>query len=117
MSSMNSVGIDIVEIEAIKKRYNLAFVKRILSEDELVLFNAISSESRKLEFLAGRFAAKEAYTKVYKHFDKPLNFKDVSILKDEFGAPFIQSLYHKEDCLMISISHSEHYAIAIVIKK
>lgn len=117
MISMNSVGIDIVEIESIKKRFNQAFINRILSEKELSLFNTITHDNRKLEFLAGRFAAKEAYTKAYKQFETPLNFKDVSILYDKFGAPFIESSYHPEDQLILSISHSDHYAIAIVIKK
>jgi holo-[acyl-carrier protein] synthase len=117
MTLMTSVGIDIVEISSIKKRYNQAFVERILSEKELVLFNKITHESRKIEFLAGRFAAKEAYTKAYKTFKTPLNFKDVSILYDQYGAPMIESAYQNDDELMVSLSHSEHYAIAIVIKK
>lgn len=117
MILMNSVGIDLVEIESIKKRYNQAFIDRILSEKELYLFNRLTSEKRKIEFLAGRFAAKEAYTKAYKRFETPLNFKDVSILYDDVGAPYIESTYRKDDKLLLSISHSDHYAIAIVIKK
>lgn len=112
-----AVGIDIVEIEAIKDKYSDRFVRRILSSKELERFSLITNEKRKYEFLAGRFAAKEAYTKVYKKFDEPLNFCDVSVLNDEFGAPYIESTYRPDDRLHLSISHSNNYAIAIIIQE
>ncbi|MDD4388693.1 MAG: 4'-phosphopantetheinyl transferase superfamily protein, partial [Bacilli bacterium] len=58
---MRNIGIDIVE----NKRFN-AFIdnprkySRILSAKEKDLFVQITNKSRKLEYLAGRFAAKEA---------------------------------------------------------
>lgn len=111
------VGIDIVEFKRIKEMMNDRFINRILSDDELIIFNKFTSEQRKIEFLAGRFAAKEAYTKVYKKFDTPLNFTDVKVLHDEFGAPYIKSAYKSEDKISVSISHSENYAVAICIKE
>ncbi|MFK5883596.1 MAG: holo-ACP synthase [Candidatus Izemoplasma sp.] len=111
------VGIDIVEFSRIKKMLSDAFINRILSLKELSYLNKITNEKRKLEYIASRFAAKEAYTKVYKRFESPLNFKDVSILKDKYGAPYIETPYRSEDTILISISHSENYAIAICIKK
>ncbi|MCF7925087.1 MAG: holo-ACP synthase [Candidatus Izimaplasma sp.] len=114
---MNNVGIDLVEFEEIKERISDKFIERILSNDELEIYNKITQTQRKLAFLAGRFAAKEAYTKAYKTFDDELNFKDVSILNDRFGAPYIKSKYHPEDTLTLSISHSRHYAVAICIKE
>jgi len=113
----NNVGIDIVEIEEIKEKLSDRFVHRILSEEELVRYHAMKNTERKIQYLAGRFAAKEAYTKVYGTFDQPLNFTDVVILNDENGAPYIKSKYKSEDQLSVSISHSRNYAIAIVIKK
>lgn len=114
---MNSVGIDIVEFEEIKERMSDAFIKRILCEEEIIQFNRYKKEKSKIAYLAGRFAAKEAYTKVYKHFDHPLNFKDVCILNDKYGAPYIISKYRPEDNLTLSISHSRNYAVAICIKE
>ena len=114
---MNSVGIDIVEFSEIKKKLSDKFINRILSVKELEKYNTITNDKRKIEYLAGRFAVKEAYTKVYKSFETPLNFKDVSVLNDEFGAPYIQSLYKPSDKLEVSISHSTHYVVAIVVKK
>lgn len=111
------VGIDIVEFEEIKERLTERFVNRILSEQELEKYHTIKNADRKISFLAGRFAAKEAYTKVYKRFEEPLNFTDVAILNDETGAPYIVSKYRPKDNLSLSISHSRNYAIAICIKE
>ena len=111
------IGIDIVEFEEIRERLSDRFVKRILSDQEMVRYSQIKKTEGKIAYLAGRFAAKEAYTKVYKKFDKQLNFKDVIILNDQFGAPYIISKYRPEDRISVSISHSRNYAIAICIKE
>lgn len=113
---MNNIGIDIVEFEEIKERLTDRFIKRILSEEELVKYYRLKHLEDRIAYLAGRFAAKEAYTKVYKTFDEPLNFVDVVILNDEFGAPFIQSKYRPDDHIEVSISHSRNYAVAICMK-
>ncbi len=111
------IGIDIVEFEEIKERLSDRFINRILSEQELVKYHQITNTDRKMAYLAGRFAAKEAYSKVYKKFEEPLNFKDVIILNDENGAPYIISKYCPEDHVSVSISHSRNYAVAICIKE
>ncbi len=112
-----NIGIDIVEFEEIRERLSDRFVNRILSEQELVRYKQIKNTDRKISYLAGRFAAKEAYTKVYKRFEEPLNFKDVIILNDQFGAPYIISKYKPDDHVSVSISHSRNYAVAICIKE
>ncbi len=112
-----AIGIDIVEFSQIKPKVNDRFIKRILSVNELKRYSSISNEQRKLEYLAGRFAAKEAYTKVYKHFESPLNFVDVEILNDQDGAPYLKSKYMPNDKILISISHSSNYVIAICTKE
>ena len=111
------IGIDIVEFSEIKERLSDRFIKRILSNRELTRYNEINNEKRKLEYIAGRFAAKEAYTKVYKKFLTPLNFVDVEVLTDEFGAPYIESTYMPDDIVKVSISHSKNYVIAMCIKE
>jgi holo-[acyl-carrier protein] synthase len=111
------IGIDIVEFVEIEERLNDRFINRILSDQELEKYHSINHEDRKLAYLAGRFAAKEAYTKVYKKFNEPLNFKDVTVLNDSNGAPYIVSKYCPEDEVSISISHSRNYAVAICTKE
>ncbi len=107
------IGIDIVEFLEIEERLSEKFVSRVLSIEERQLYDKIENAKRKTAFLAGRFAAKEAYTKAYKSFDSPLNFRDVSVLNDADGAPYIVSKYRSEDDVLISISHSRRYAIAL----
>jgi holo-[acyl-carrier protein] synthase len=114
MSKM--IGIDIVEFEEIRERLSDRFIQRILSlREQERYFNMKSTEAR-VAYIAGRFAAKEAYTKVYKNFDHSLNFTDVEILNDENGAPYIVSTYKPEDKVEVSISHSRNYAVAVCIK-
>ena len=112
-----AIGIDIVEFSQIKLKLSDKFINRILSINELKRYNSISHEQRKLEYISGRFAAKEAYTKVYKKFDEPLNFIDVEILNDESGAPYIVSKYRPNDKILVSISHSANYVVAICSKE
>lgn len=109
------IGIDIVElnrIEAILNRQN-GFVERILTEKERSIFETLS-DKRKIEYLAGRFAAKEAFSKAYgTGIGKGLSFLDIEICTDEHGKPFIVkpiSTY-----VHLSISHSKEYAVAQVI--
>jgi holo-[acyl-carrier protein] synthase len=111
------VGIDLVELNQIKDKMTKRFVERVLSETELSKYHQINHPQRRLTFLAGRFAAKEAYVKVYKRFDAAINFKDVSVLSDASGAPYIVSKYRSEDSIKVSISHTDHYAVAICIKQ
>jgi len=111
------IGVDIVEFSEIKDRLSDKFIRRILSNRELDKYNSFKSEKRKIEYISGRFAAKEAYTKVYKKFLTPLNFVDVEVLTDEFGAPYIESAYMPNDIVNVSISHSKNYVIAVCIKE
>ena len=112
-----AIGIDIVEFKQILPKLNDKFINRILSKNELIRYNSITNEQRRLEYISGRFAVKEAYTKIYRRFDKPLNFTDVEVLNDEFGAPYIISSYKPEDKILVSISHSANYVVAICIKE
>ncbi len=110
------IGIDIVEFEEIEERLSDRFINRILSVREQERYYKMKSTDARIAYLAGRFAAKEAYTKVYKNFDHSLNFVDVEILNDDFGAPYLVSKYRPEDQVNVSISHSRNYAVAVCIK-
>jgi len=100
------IGVDIVKISRIK---NIDALKRkILSKEELSLF---LSSLRKKEFIAGRFAAKEAFLKAnHKGLgDIPLN--EIEVLYNKDNSPFIRYKKKKYD---VSISHDGDYAIAVV---
>lgn len=86
---IKGIGLDIAEIPRIKKAMERSekFQKRILSERELELFHQLSDQ-RKVEFLAGRFAAKEAYSKANgTGIGKGCEFRQIEVLKDELGKP------------------------------
>ncbi|GAA4074977.1 holo-ACP synthase [Amphibacillus indicireducens] len=110
-------GIDMIElnrIESIVKR-NPQFIKKILTTDEEALYDQKQTEQAKLEFLAGRFAGKEAFAKAYGTGIGQISFQDISILTGSLGEPI---LFFKREASFkshISISHSRTYAIANVI--
>ena len=93
------VGCDIVEIARIKRAMEKESFLRVLSEQERKLFDRIPKE-RRAEWLAGRFAAKEAVIKAV--------HKEKSYVLSA-GAPtcYIAGLQ-----VEVSISHEKEYAIA-----
>lgn len=99
-----NVGIDIVEIA----RINESLAARVLSTSELSELNNIQHPSARLQFIASRFAAKEA---LFKATQTTLEMNEVSIAHTSEGKPII--IEYPEASL--SISHEEHYAVAIVI--
>lgn len=107
---IKGIGTDIIKIDRIS--LSDKFVNRILSVDEKLLFNALHLEKRRVEFLAGRFAAKEAISKALGTGISGLNFKDISILWDELHKPICS---FNELNIHISISHSDEFAIAFAI--
>ncbi len=109
------IGIDIVENNRMINK-DEDFIKRILSLKEYSIYISYSNEQRKLEYISSRFAAKEALFKAFKKGNNDLNYKDISILNDTNGAPFIEINDHKVEYLEVSISHEKNYSIAIVMK-
>ncbi len=108
---MRKTGIDIVENERIEKNVDdQAFLCRVLSENERRMMETMSRK-RQIEFVAGRFACKEAIIKALSGREVPL-MKDLDIFYDESGAPVIR---YKDYPLLISLSHERHYSVAICI--
>lgn len=110
-------GIDIIELARIKKLMDRQpnFIDRILTPPEKERFSSLSAK-RKVEFLAGRFAAKEAFSKANgTGIGKELSFQDMTIASTEKGKPYFVAPSLQEGKVHLSISHSEQYAIAQVI--
>lgn len=113
---IKGIGIDIVEIQRIKNisERQKGFIDRILDIKEKSHYEQLSPK-RKVEFLAGRFAAKEAYAKAMgTGIGTHLSFQDIRIEYDQYGKPVIQSPIPDMN-IHLSISHSEQYAVAQVI--
>ncbi len=111
------IGTDIVEIKRIKKlvsKYDMNFISKILTPEEIDLMPDADPQ----EFIAGRFAAKEALVKAIG--SREFSFSDVSILRDEKGRPFIKEeslrgILPQPNCTVhVSISHEREYAVAFV---
>ncbi|MDQ0208557.1 holo-ACP synthase [Alkalicoccobacillus murimartini] len=109
---IHGIGIDIIELERIEKalKRNARFEERILTEAERMASQKYSV-SRKIEFLAGRFAAKEAFVKA--SGVKRLSWLDIEILNDGQGKPRLTGPI--DGLIHVSISHSQDYAVAQVI--
>ena len=107
---MRGVGIDIVEIDRVRKANTDALAGKILSAPEHERYEGFSPE-RKISFLAGRFAAKEAIIKCLSAYELP-EFADLIITNDEKGRPQIR---YKDYEILLSISHEKNYATAIAI--
>lgn len=104
---MYSVGIDIIEIKRLKTK--LEFIKRILSPQEIELYNR-QSLTRKQEFLAGRWALKEAIFKALPQ--EKLMFHNINISYNEWQQPVVIIKDYK---LLLSLSHNRSNVIAIVL--
>ena len=111
---ITGTGIDIVNISRITRsieKHGARFIEKILSPGEI---EKIPS-ANKYEYIAGRFAVKEALVKAA---EISLPFTGITILNDEKGKPFVATIpSDKIDLLKIhvSISHDMDYAVASVI--
>lgn len=108
-------GIDIVDLSSIQRAYekNARFAKKVLTEEEQLRFEELSGK-RKIEYLAGRWSAKEAFSKAWGTGIGKLRFQDLEILNDEKGAPvFTKSPFSGK--VWVSISHSAAIVMASVI--
>ena len=112
---IKGIGIDIVEIERIRELAESSgkFAERILTGREHARYLELK-DRRRFEFLAGRFAAKEAFSKAYgTGIGKELSFHSISVGNDRNGKPFIEEPFSSG--VHLSISHSRDYAVAQVV--
>jgi len=99
-------------IREVKRRE--AFAVKVLSPAELELFEGFSSEQRQVEFLAGRWAVKEAIYKAIPDFCKGMSYATFTILNDAGGKPYV-AFPTFEGNLQVSITHERKYAVAFVV--
>ena len=109
------IGLDVTELDRITSAYERRsdFAERVLTEAELKLFLVLSG-SRQMEFLAGRYAAKEAFSKAYGTGIGKLSFQDIEILPVEYRKPEItKSPFEGKG--FVSITHSGNIIAAQVV--
>lgn len=114
-------GIDIIEIKRIQSVFDTEKKKiRIFTDKEIALASPANYAR-----LSGYYAAKEAFSKALGTGIKGIAFKDIEVLKDSAGKPYInkekvlvhvQRLFEVEDfTIHLTISHDRDKAIAMVI--
>ncbi len=114
-------GTDIIEVSRIKEsieKLGDKFLNKIYTKKEIEY--CLSKNNMKYQHFAARFAAKEAIFKAISSLLKnkyEITWKDVEVLNDENGRPYVHFLnnnYNIEQ-IDISISHLKEYAIATCI--
>ncbi len=108
-------GIDIQEIAAIEKvlKRKPVFAEKVLTKAELQVFESYLGK-RQVSYLAGRWSAKEAFSKAMGTGIGKLSFQDIEILADSKGKPLVTKSPFNGN-IFLSISHSGHYVEASVI--
>ncbi|NMM62255.1 holo-ACP synthase [Clostridium sp. P21] len=116
------VGIDIVEIrrikEAMEKHTN--FIDRLFSKNEIEYFKV---RNLRAEFVAGRFAAKEAVVKAMGTGFSGFEIKDIEIDRTASGKPIVVlrgkakmiAQKYGDYKIHVSISHSLDNAVAYAV--
>jgi len=118
------IGIDLVEMETfvkLVKKGGERFINHHFTSDEILYCN---KKLNRHERYAGKFAAKEAVFKALNlRWENRFNWKEIAVINKYNSAPEIILLgktkkiadEKKIDKIHISISHTDNYAIAMVI--
>ena len=108
-------GIDIEELasiqNAVEKREG--FAQRVLTDKEMERFASLKGR-RQMEYLAGRWSAKEAFSKAMGTGIGKLGFQDLEVLNNDRGAPYFSKSPFSGK-VWLSISHTEQFVTASVI--
>lgn len=115
------LGIDIIEIarvETMLTRWQNHFVQRVFTPEEIAI---CESRTNRASAFAVRFAAKEAFSKALgSGVDKEFSWKDFAVGHQSNGRPLpvlSARLFNrlKNIKIHVSLSHSDHYATAVVV--
>ncbi len=118
------IGTDIVAVSRLEmalERYGSRFARRILAAEEMARF---SEYAKPAQFLAKRYAAKEAVAKAFgTGFRNGLSLRHIIVVNDQHGRPTLQftkmaqTLVERFDIRAshLSLSDEQEYAVAMVV--
>lgn len=124
------LGIDIIYEDRVEKIYNnfgYRFVKKVLSQKEIEIYNTIIDKNKKINFLTKRFSSKESFLKALGiGLGNSIKMSDISVLNNLKGKPeiiledgtlkYINKLYNIENIhFNISITDEKNLINTIVI--
>ncbi|WP_283679336.1 holo-ACP synthase [Lentilactobacillus sp. Marseille-Q4993] len=110
------IGVDITEINRVKSALERSpkFLNRILTPTEIKAMASLS-DKRKLEFVTGRFSAKESYSKaIGSGLGSKVHFQDITIVNDDHGKPIIKEQPY-DLVAHLSISHTNSMVMTEVL--
>ena len=122
--SIYGIGVDLINhtrIQSLYAKYGDRFARRILDDDEMILFQETDNKAR---YLCNAFAGKEAAVKALgTGFSSGVHWKDFGLSRKSSGQPqlhFTGKIKQKFDALGIrsshlSISDDDPWSIAMVI--
>ena len=122
--SVLGIGVDLVECVRIQHsmdRFGDRFLNRVFTDGEIEYSMSMKFPAR---HLAARFAAKEAVSKAFgTGIGKAMGWRDIDVQKKPSGEPFLvfsgpaQELAAKRGVTsaLITLSHTEHHAMASVV--
>lgn len=117
------VGVDIVEISRITRALDkgVSLMRKVFTPEEV---SYCSQRKNRYQHFAGRFAAKEAALKALgTGWQNGIRWKDVEVTAGKMGRPELQ-LHGKASEVfqqsgarqaLVTITHSDNYAVAVVI--
>jgi holo-[acyl-carrier protein] synthase len=122
--SVLGIGVDIIECARIQhsiERFGDRFLHRVFTDGEIAYSMSMKFPER---HFAARFAGKEAVSKAFgTGIGKAVSFRNIDIQKRENGEPFLvfsgsaKALAAERGVTsaLITLSHTEHHAIACVV--
>ena len=122
--SIIGIGVDLVECARIQHsidRFGDRFLHRVFTEGEIEYSMSMKFPAR---HLAARFAAKEAVSKAFgTGIGKAMGWRNIDIRKKPNGEPFLvfsgpaRELATQRGVIsaLVTLSHTEHHAMASVI--
>lgn len=112
------IGNDVVEIKRFEKIKNIdMFEKKYYTGEE------IAASGGSVSFFAANFSVKESVSKVFGTGIRNFNLKDIEVLRDELGKPYV-NLYGNAkkiakqkniNNILVSISDTNEYIFTVAI--
>jgi len=122
--SVIGIGVDVIECSRIQRsieRFGDRFLHRVFTEGEIEYSMSMKFPER---HLAARFAGKEAASKAFgTGIGRTMGWRNIDIRKKESGEPFLVfsgpaetfAAEHGVTSALITLSHTENYAVACVV--
>ncbi|AID44007.1 holo-acyl-carrier-protein synthase [Candidatus Arthromitus sp. SFB-mouse-Japan] len=113
-------GCDILSIRRVESllRYN-KFLDKYFTGNEICMFNNQKNKKNYVKKIASNLCVKEAFFKSISHKFKKFSFKDIEVLRDKDGRPYLRLLNSLKEFININInvtiSNERDYVISFII--